>query len=59
MFSELALFGALHLFHDLRGKGLTSSMHTPEKRIKCIMEWMMDDDSCDTIYTLSQESRIV
>ena len=35
---------AFHLYHDLRLKGPTSREKASDKMIKCIMEWMTEDE---------------
>ena len=36
---------AFHIYYDHRGKGLTLRANTPEKKICCILKWMMEDES--------------
>ena len=38
------LHDAFHLYHNHRGKGLILRAKTIEKKIKCILEWMMEDE---------------
>ena len=45
IFNQQALPEAFHLYHTLRRKGLRSRAKTSDKIIKCIMEWMTEDES--------------
>ena len=46
MFNQQAVHEAFHLYHDLRGKGLTSRAKASDKIIRSIME-LMTEDECD------------
>ena len=44
LFIHQAVHEAFHLYRDLRGKDLTSIAKASDKIIKCIMEWMTEDE---------------
>ena len=44
LFNQQAVKEAFHLYHTLRRKGLTSRGKTSDKIIKCIIEWMTEDE---------------
>ena len=44
MFNQQAVQEAFHLYHTLRRKGLTSRAKASDKILKCIMEWMTEDE---------------
>ena len=44
LFNQQAVQEAFHLYHNLRRKGLTSRAKASDKMIKCIMEWMTEDE---------------
>ena len=43
LFNTQKLHDAFLLYREHRGKGLTVRARTPEKHIKCILDWMMED----------------
>ena len=45
LFNEQKLHDPLLLYHAHRGKGLILRAKTPEKRIKCILDWMLEDEA--------------
>ena len=44
LFNQQAVREVLHLYHTLRRKGLTSRAKVSDKIIKCIMEWITEDE---------------
>ena len=44
LFNAQKLHDALVLYREHRGKGLILRAKTPEKRIKCILDWMLEDE---------------
>ena len=44
LFHQQAVHEAFHLYHDLRGNVLTSRAKASDKMIKCIIEWMTEDE---------------
>ena len=42
LFHGQKLHAALLLYHEHRGKGLISRARTPERHIKCILDWMLE-----------------
>ena len=38
------MHAALNLYHEHRAKGLILRARTPEKHIKCILDWMLEDE---------------
>ena len=45
LFNEQELDAALLLYHEHQGKGLILRARTPERHIKCILDWMLDDEA--------------
>ena len=43
LFNEHKLHTALLLYHEHRGKGLILRARTPERHIKCILDWLLED----------------
>ena len=44
LFNAQKLHHALLLYHEHRGKGLILRAKNPEKHIKCILDWMLEDE---------------
>ena len=44
LFNQQAVHEAFHQYHTLRRKGLTSRAKASDKILKCIMEWMTEDE---------------
>ena len=44
LFNQQAVQETFHLYHTIRRKGLTSRVKASDKIIKCIMEWMTEDE---------------
>ena len=44
LFNQQAVQEAFHLYHTLRRKGLISRAKASDKIIKCIMEWMTEEE---------------
>ena len=44
LFNQQAVHETFHLYHYLRGKGLTSRAKTSDKLIKFITEWLSEDE---------------
>ena len=44
LFNKQKLHDAFHLCHDHRGKGLILRARIPETLIKCISDWLMEDE---------------
>ena len=45
LFNEQKLHAALLLYHEHRGKGLILKARAPERHIKCILDWMLEDEA--------------
>ena len=45
LFNKQKLHAALLLYHEHRGKGLILRARTSEKHIKCILDWMLEDEA--------------
>ena len=45
LFNKQELHAALLLYHEHRGKRLISRARTPEKHLKCILDWMLEDEA--------------
>ena len=44
LFNEQKLHAALLLYHEHRGKSLILRARTTERHIKCILDWMLEDE---------------